>query len=60
MHLHWLVFHRKDLCEAKPGYRVGNFDQNTMLHLGGGLKHSILNKVASSVKGIVGKFSLSA
>ena len=27
---------------------------------GGGLKHSILNKVASSVKGIVGKFSLSA
>ena len=26
-----LVFRRKDLCEAKPGYRVGNFDQNTTL-----------------------------
>ena len=26
-----LVFRRKDHCEAKPGYRVGNFDQITML-----------------------------
>ena len=26
-----LVFRRKDLCEAKPGYSVGNFDQITML-----------------------------
>ena len=25
-----LVFRRKDLCEAKPGYRVGNFDQITI------------------------------
>ena len=31
-----LVFRRKDLCEAKPGYRVENFDQNTMLRFGGG------------------------
>ena len=27
----FLVFLRKELCEAKPGYRVGNFDQITML-----------------------------
>ena len=49
-----LVFRRKDLCEAKPGYSVGNFDQTTMLKWcvtdttlcffwGGGAKRSVLH-----------------
>ena len=29
--VHFLVFRRKDLCEAKPGYCVGNCDQITTL-----------------------------
>ena len=37
-----LIFRRKDLCEAKPGYCVGNFDHNIMLCFGGGVKHSVV------------------